>query len=1034
RVSAALRSRVLRSALDLGPVALGRHRTGALALLATRGVAAAEPYLTRYLPALVTAAVLPALTVVAIATQDLASALVVVLTLPLVPVFAVLVGMTTRDKAAEQYAALGSLAGHFLDVVRGLPTLVAHRRARAQSRTIAAVTDRYRRASSDTLRLAFASSGVLELVATISVALVAVLVGLRLAGGGLELQVALTVLLLAPEAYWPLRRVGAEFHAAAEGTATLEAVMELVSEPAATPGTAAPVGGPLDLAGLTLTWPGRRTPAVTGLDAHLPARGLTALVGPSGSGKSTVLAALLGELAPSAGSLTLGGTPLEAVDQEAWRGQVAWLPQRPWLLGTTVGDNVRLGRPDADEAAVWAALEAVDLATTVAAMPAGLETALGEDGAGLSAGQRARLALARVVVSDRPWVLLDEPSAHLDAATEDVVVRTLRTLALDRAVVVVAHRDAVVMAADQVVALPAPDALVTVDDSAVPAERPSAPRPVVGADTLPEPRPARPFSGLGADLLGALAATCGVALTATAGWLIVRASEQPPVLMLMVAIVGVRAFGIGRPFFRYLERLGSHDLALRELARRRVAVYDALVPLVPGALGRRRGDLLASVVDDVDAVVDQRLRVRQPLLVAVLVSVLASVFATTVLPEAGVVVAAASLGGIAVAYALGRLVARRAERAAVTARGLLSEQVEAVLHGARDLRMWQADTAALADLAATDTRLGAAGERSVRGTATARALVTVLTGTAVVGVAALGAPALAAGTLSGPMLALLVLMPLALADVVAPAADAGALHVRTRAARERLEALTSRAPRVQDPVAPVLAPDGHPALVAEAVTAGWGDVPAFSGLDLDLSPGTRLGVVGPSGSGKSTLAAVLLRFIDPQQGAVRLDDTDLRDLALDDVRSTVGLVDDDPYVFGSTLFENVRLARPGASEPEVLEAVRRAGLAGWVGTLPDGIHTRLGDGAAAVSGGERARIGLARAVLADQRVLVLDEPTAHLDAATAADVTADLLADTDRTIVWITHGTIGLDAMDRILQLGQEPAGQGALPVSSFRD
>ncbi|QCW51079.1 thiol reductant ABC exporter subunit CydD [Nocardioides dongxiaopingii] len=438
RVGAGLRRTVLRAAVDLDPVTLARHRVGELGVLATRGVAAVEPYLTRYLPALALAAVLPLLVLAAIATQDLLSALVVVLTLPLVPLFAALIGMATQEKVDRQWRLLGQLSGHFVDVVRGLPTLVAHRRARAQSEQIADVTDRYRRANTDVLRLAFASSAALELIATLSVALVAVTVGLRLAAGGLDLQTALVVLLLAPEAYWPLRRVGAEFHAAAEGTATFEAIHDLLAAP---PADRALAQGPAALAGVAVTWPGHPTPAVGPVDLDLPERGLVVVAGPSGSGKSTLLAALQGEVPVSAGVVRV-----PAPDLAAWRAKLATVEQRPWLLDATVADNVRLGRPSATDADVLAALHAVDLDLDPG-------RALGEDGAGLSAGQRARLALARVVVADRPYVLLDEPTAHLDAATEAVLLRVLTGLARERCVVVVAHRPAVVAAADQVLEL-----------------------------------------------------------------------------------------------------------------------------------------------------------------------------------------------------------------------------------------------------------------------------------------------------------------------------------------------------------------------------------------------------------------------------------------------------------------------------------------------------------------------------------------------------------------------------------------------------
>ncbi len=487
QVTTRLRRRLLTAALGLGPFGLSRRRSGEVALLTTRGVAAIDPYLTRYLPALLVAAVVPALTVVAIATQDLLSAVIVVATLPLVPVFAVLVGLATRDRADRQWRSLAMLSGHFVDVMRGLPTLVAYRRAKAQSTSIRSVTDRYRRATNETLKLAFASSAVLELVATISVALVAVTVGLRLSGGSLELGTALVVLLLAPEAYWPLRRVGAEFHAAAEGTATFEAADEILraaadevadseiarreaagSEAAGSEAAgpeaagsaeagprraAAPLAGEIRLVDVTVTYPGRRDPVLAGFTATLPARGVTAVVGPSGSGKSTLLAALMGHLPFTSGALNVGDRAVDPTSEE-WRSSVAWVPQRPWIAAASVADNVRLGRRDATDLEVWGALEQVSLGEVVAGLPDGLHEMLGEDGVGLSAGERARLALARAVIAERPVVLLDEPTAHLDPLTESVIAETVARLGERSCVVVVAHRDALVSLADHVVEVP----------------------------------------------------------------------------------------------------------------------------------------------------------------------------------------------------------------------------------------------------------------------------------------------------------------------------------------------------------------------------------------------------------------------------------------------------------------------------------------------------------------------------------------------------------------------------------------------------
>ncbi len=1012
-VGADLRRRVVAAYLVERTAGGPSSSTGEVALLATRGVAASEPYLTRYLPAVVLAGVLPLLTLVTIATQDLLSAVVVAATLPLVPLFGALVGLQTRDRAREQWRLMASLSGHFLDLVRGLPTLVAFSRARAQSPRIAEITDRYRRASMSTLRVAFASSAVLELVATLSVALVAVLVGLRLATGGLDLHTALFVLLLAPEAYWPLRRVGAEFHAAAEGVATFEAVEQLTERTAGAADDAGAVpapGGHLVLDDVSVRYPGRTTPALAHVTGVVASRGVTVVRGPSGCGKSTLLAAVAGLLPTASGSVRVGGA---VVGGEEWRSQIAWLPQRPVFVSGTVADNLRIAAPAADDEELWSALRRVALEERVRALPGGLAAPVGEDGTTLSAGERARLALARVLVTDRPWVLLDEPTAHLDALTEQVVADTVVELGRTRAVLVVAHRPAIVRLADAELVLPTARPAPRV----VPPPSPE-PTPRVAAPAERPARPEPPRSLVLSVVLGALAAASGVALTATAGWLIVQASTRPAILTLMVAIVGVRAFGLARPVLRYAERLRSHDVALRLLAAERVRVYDAVVPLTPGRLGRRRGDVLTSIVDDVDSVVDRQLRVRLPLAVLVAVAVAAATGAALVLPATGLVVAltcALAGGG---GFVVSRVGAGRAERDGVARRADLSAAVVEVGQLAPELVMWQADGLALERIAAAGRPLGEASVGAARWWAGARALVLLCHGAGVAATAVVVTPAVTSGAISAPIAALLVLVPLALAEVTSPAADAGALSARTDAAARRLTALERTAPAVRDTV--VTSTPSSTTLALRGVSAGWDRTrPAVDDLWLDVPRGAHVGIVGESGSGKSTVAALMIRFLDPSAGQVTLGGAPLPGLALDQVRHQVGLVDDDPHVFATTLVENVRLARPAASDAEVAHAVRAACLGPWLDSLPEGLHTWLGDGHGSVSGGERARIAVARSILGDQAVLVLDEPTAHLDHDTAADLAHEVLAgDPGRSVVWISHDRVGLDLVDHVVELG----------------
>ncbi|MBK3583681.1 thiol reductant ABC exporter subunit CydD, partial [Streptomyces sp. MBT57] len=410
-VKSELRGRLLERAAQLGPGWLSGQRTGSLVALATRGVDALDDYFSRYLPQLGLAVVVPVAVLARIVTEDWVSAAIIVVTLPLIPLFMILIGWATQSRMDRQWQLLSRLSGHFLDVVAGLPTLKVFGRAKAQAESIRTITSQYRRATVRTLRIAFLSSFALELLATLSVALVAVTIGMRLVHGELDLYTGLVVLILAPEAYLPIRQVGAQYHAAAEGLSAAEEIFAVLeTEPRGAGTEDVPDSTRLELEGVTVRHEGRTEPSLDAVSLTIEPGETVALVGPSGVGKSTLLNVVLGFAVPDEGRVRVGGRDLAELDPERWRSRIAWVPQRPHLFAGTIAENVRLARPDADDAAVVAALRDAGAYDFVAELPDGERTLLGEDGSGLSAGQRQRLAIARAFLADRPLLLLDEPT------------------------------------------------------------------------------------------------------------------------------------------------------------------------------------------------------------------------------------------------------------------------------------------------------------------------------------------------------------------------------------------------------------------------------------------------------------------------------------------------------------------------------------------------------------------------------------------------------------------------------------------------
>ena len=1117
--------------------------TAHLVTLVTQGLDALDGYFSQYLPQLMLALTVPLITGAAVLFADWRSAVILALTLPLIPLFMALVGWATETQVRRRWRHQTRLASHFADLVTGLPTLQVFSRARAQAEGLLRTERANRAETMHTLRISFLSAFVLELLTTLAVAIVAVTIGTRLVYHGVDFTTALFVLVLAPEVYLPVRQVGVHYHNSADGVAAAESAFAEIDR-AAEQGLA---GEPADRhPGLVISEVSHRyheTVALAPVSLSLAPGEVVALTGPSGAGKSTLLLALLGLLNPTEGQISLEGRGLATTGIEAWRRQLAYVPQTPGMVAGDVADNVRIGWEPACDQEVRQAL--------ARAGAAGLDTdtPVSDDGEGLSAGQRRRVAIARALLRidhGARYLILDEPTAGLDADAEATVLASVR--ASGAGVLVVSHRPAVLAAADRVVRIPLPDQTVdaqqraeplnstppvppdtdlpaavpaphhlktpnaqqrtnnpTSDPSgshatdspaavphhlktpnpaqqraealdstppvppdtdlpaAVPAphhlKTPNAQQrtnnptsdpsgshatdspaavphhlktpnpaqqraealdstPPVPPDTdLPAAVPARPGTwwrlvrellgevpggrwrlGL-AVLLAAGASAASVALLGVAAWLISKAAQHPPFLELSVAAVGVRFFGISRAVLRYLERLVGHDLALRMRSALRLRSYRALARTT--LLGRRHGDLLVRVVADVEAIQDVLVRVVLPFAAAAVVIAGTTAMLGRFSPAAAaVLLATAVLAGLVVPVWAQRA-SRAADQTVTPLRGELGNRVHEAVRAGVDLVVYGAQRPYLERIRGIDQRLRQAEQQATGVRAVAAGAQVVAAGVAVLAGLWIGGQAVAAGQLGPRLLAVLALTPLALHESLAGLSQAAQSLTRARAGLDRVRAVLT-APPVGRGDAPAQVSDTA-RLTATGLSIGWpGRAPVAAPIDLDLAPGQAVAVVGPSGAGKTTLAATLLGLIPPLAG--RLDRL-----------GRIGYLAQDAHIFATSIAENVRIGNKDATDQQVQAALAGAGLA-----LPaDRVVAERG---ATLSGGEARRLALARLLAGRYDLLVLDEPTEHLDPETAVALIDDIWAGLGtRPVLVLTHDPEVVARCHQVVRLRPAP-------------
>lgn len=1043
---AQLRSRLLTALLR----GRGRPRLDP-AVTATRGIDDLDDYFTTVVPALSAAAVVPVVLLTRIVFTDLLSAFIIVACLPLVPVFMILIGRYTAESTAASSTALERLSDHLAELAAGLPVLIGLGRSRDHARRLRELGEKYHSANLATLRIAFLSSLALELIATISVALVAVVIGLRLVNGSMDLGSGLLVLLLAPECFIPLRELGAGYHASENGRESQHRAQALIDDAEATDSAAPRMESPNadrsdDGAAHRVTYPNGTQIAWTATIDPRP--GVTVVSGRSGAGKSTILAALTDTL------------PAGAVTTESPAAAVL-VPQTPRFFSPTVGGELDLYGLTRDRQ-----VEAL----AEARLPLDLGMATGA----LSLGQQRRLALVRILprlASTAEMLVLDEPTAHLDEENAEIVIEMIAEAARNIRVVVASHDERVRALAEtefaavrttvaspgssmSVAASPA-RAEQTVDSAeasaTVPPPAPQTMPPVVGGD---ERRPGadstrrsaprtlrRRWSVLRSSLplfnpamLVALLASCGsslaaIALTAVSAWLIVEASYQPPIMLLLVAIVGVRFFGLSRSVLLYLSRLKLHSAIFSSLGRLRAGLWRHFEEVGMSDRTMLTSDAaLRSMVSDADDVRDLVPRTLFPPLASALVLVAVVIAAGMLDPSTVALFIGIGVLNLVVlpiiVIAAESSVARRARS---ERNGILSLLARAL--GAKDdLRANRADGSVLAALHFGESRLDRAQRTSAHIVGSAQLWVQLSTvGTALAASLVSQAPT--------EILAVLVLMALGLGEVFASALGAfrqlPALGIVLDRLPEKTDSSNSDDRNDQSSGLGALTLPVRE-LELDGITVGWDGEPVLSDLDLRAEQGRWTLLRGDSGSGKSTTLSVLLRFLDPWSGRYLTTDaagtsTDMSALAPADLAGRIAWCPQEAHIFRSTVRGNLALARQDTpTAEEMFIALRAAGLDEWA--HGDGLDLWVGDHGSDISGGQRQRLAVARTLLSGADVIVLDEPTAHLDEETARSLMADLRANLrSRTVVMVTHDSALITDDDRVIDLG------GAVSPASSR-
>jgi ATP-binding cassette subfamily C protein CydCD len=1063
-VKADLRERLVTHIQKLGPAYTRAERTGELTTAAIEGVEALDAYFSQYLPQLVITALVPISILIFVFPFDLLSGIVLLITGPMIPFFMILIGKGAEAVTKRQYETLNRLSAHFLDSLQGLTTLKIFGQSQSHAKNIEKVSEQFRDTTMQVLRITFLSALALELLTTLSTAVIAVEIGLRLLYARMDFLQAMFILVLAPEFYLPLRILGLRFHAGMDGTAAARRIYEILDLPIENQELRAgtiEINSHLtdiEIVDLSFTYPNNSTATLENINLQIKAGQHIALVGPSGAGKSTLVNLLLGFIQPSKGELIK--PPAEFF---------AWVPQKPHLFHDTIAANIRLGKPETTQEQLETAAKAAYLHDFITSLPDGYQTNIGEHGARLSGGQSQRLALARAFLKDAPILILDESTSNLDPEIEVILEESIHKLMNKKTVITIAHRLNTIFQADQIIVLDKGRVveqgkhkeLMAINgvyagmvntlqsevtkmkappEKATPkhkelwnfTEEPSFPM----QDQYSKPQ-SNTLMGLLSFLngswcwvalsvlLGVLTIGSNISLMGTSAWLISAASLHPSIAELQVAIVGVRFFGISRAVFRYSERLVSHNVTFRLLARLRVWFYQKLEPLSPARLmDYRAGDLLSRIVGDVEILENLYVRIISPPLVGLVIGLGTSLFLASFYPLLAPVLIGFFLA-IGFILPLSSLVlGRKPGKVLVLSRSTLNAHLVDGIQGLPDVLVYGRAVDYAARIANTGKDYGMAQKHMARINGFHNGLTVYMTNFCLWLMIYLTTPLVISGHLDGRMLAPLALLTLASFEAVTSLPFAAQLWESMREASRRLFEVVNAEPVVKDAVETIGESIQVTNLDIEVEKLYFSyptqAIPAIQDISFKLESGKSLAIVGQSGSGKSTLVNLLLRFWEYRSGDIRLGGRSLHILEQDDVRRRYAVVPQSSYLFNTSIYENLRIARPSTSQHEIETAAQQAEIHKFILSLPNGYDTVVGELGQRLSGGERQRLAIARALLKNAPILILDEPTANLDPPTEKQILETLFrVMQEKTALLITHRLVGLENIDEILVLKQ---------------